>query len=242
MNIWCIHGAMQTPSVWDSFGKNLATKNPNLELVSEDLSDGDFKGFEHWTDDFSKRVQEQGAGEKSFLLGYSLGGRLALHACLERPDLWLGLVVVGADPGNGSKEEMLRKLEIDQEWAAKLRNEPLEKLIKEWDDQKIFCGIQNPAPRKIEDLNSSKISHQFKVFSKGRQRNLVPELSQIKNPPILYLSGEEDEKYSTIGKELASFCQSVEFRVIPDAGHRVPWENPSEFYLAVSDFVKQCMQ
>lgn len=232
---------MQTDSVWDSVTKSLLSKNPKLELVSEDLSKGDFDGFEDWTHDFCRRVVEQGSGEKQFLLGYSLGGRLALHACLHRPDLWQGVIVVGADPGTSSEKEKKKQLRKDREWARKLTNQPIEKLIEEWNDQPVFCGLQNLSLRELGYLNAKKISRQFEVFSKGRQRNLVPELSQMRNPLILFVSGEKDEKYSSVGEKLASSCKTVEFKVIPGAGHRVPWENPNEFSLAVCRFIERCV-
>ncbi len=233
---------MQTPSVWASLAQSFSERKPGLALFNEDLTKRDFDGFEHWTQDFCRRVEEQGAGEKSFLLGYSLGGRLALQASVERPDLWLGVVVVGADPGLNSKMNRKRQLQRDRAWAERARKEPLKKLMEEWDEQPVFVGIPNSAPRRIEELNSLKISRQFEVFSKGHQRNLGPELAVAENPSILFLSGEKDEKYSAIGKKLALSCKCVEFKLISEAGHRVPWENPDEFFLVVSTFMEACLE
>jgi 2-succinyl-6-hydroxy-2,4-cyclohexadiene-1-carboxylate synthase len=54
---------------------------------------------------------------------------------------------------------------------------------------------------------------------------------------MLYLSGEEDHKYSMIGEDLSRSCNSVIHQIIPDAGHRVPWENPAGFLSAVNQFL-----
>jgi 2-succinyl-6-hydroxy-2,4-cyclohexadiene-1-carboxylate synthase len=201
----------------------------DLEMVTEDLYAKPFQGFDDWTKDFCDRAELAANGEKSVLLGYSLGGRLALHACIHRPDLWQGVVVVGADPGLGSSEEKNQQFTRDRNWADRLKKEPLEELVREWDEHPVFCGIENSAPRNLDELDPTQLSQQFEIFSKGLQQNLVPALSELKTPPVLFLAGEKDKKYQQIGDELAELCPVVESQWVEDSGHRVPWENPESF-------------
>jgi len=208
----------------------------DLEMVTEDLYAKPFQGFDDWTKDFCDRAELATNGEKSVLLGYSLGGRLALHACIHRPDLWEGVVVVGADPGLGSSEEKNHQFARDRNWADRLKKEPIEHLVREWDEQPVFCGIENSVPRNLEELDPIQLSQQFEVFSKGLQQNLVPALSELKTPPVLFLAGEKDKKYQQIGDELAELCPVVESRWVEDSGHRVPWENPESFSRILIDF------
>jgi 2-succinyl-6-hydroxy-2,4-cyclohexadiene-1-carboxylate synthase len=112
----------------------------------------------------------------------------------------------------------------------------LKKLADEWDAQSVFCGIENRALRNLDDLDPENLSRQFDVFSKARQRNLVPDLAKLENPPILFLSGEEDLKYRRIGEELAEACSAVHSKVLRHAGHRAPWENPESFVQVLIDF------
>jgi 2-succinyl-6-hydroxy-2,4-cyclohexadiene-1-carboxylate synthase len=206
------------------------------EMITEDLNSKPFQGFDDWTKDFCDRAELATNGEKSVLLGYSLGGRLALHACIHRPDLWQGVVVVGADPGLGSSEEKNQQFTRDRYWADRLKNEPLEYLLREWDEQPVFCGIENSAPRNLDELDPIQLSQQFEVFSKGLQLNLVPSLSELKTPPVLFLAGEKDKKYQQIGDELAELCPVVKSQWVEDSGHRVPWENPESFSRILIDF------
>ena len=208
----------------------------DLEMVTEDLYAKPFQGFDDWTKDFCDRAELAANGEKSVLLGYSLGGRLALHACIYRPDLWQGVVLVGADPGLGSSEEKNQQFTRDRNWADRLKKEPLEQLVREWDEQPVFCGIENSAPRNLEELDPIQLSQQFEVFSKGLQQNLVPALSELKTPPVLFLAGEKDKKYQQIGDELAELCPVVKSQWVEDSGHRVPWENPESFSRILIDF------
>jgi 2-succinyl-6-hydroxy-2,4-cyclohexadiene-1-carboxylate synthase len=209
----------------------------DLEMITEDLSARQFQSFDDWTEDFCGRVEVQANGEESILLGYSLGGRLALHACLSRPDLWRAVIIVGADPGLESEEEKKLQLDRDRNWAERLKREPLEKLVDEWDEQPVFCGFENQAPRNLDEMDPDKLSQHLETFSKGNQQNLAPKLAKLKSPPILFLSGEKDNKYKKIGEELARSCPLVKSRVINDAGHRVPWENPNGFVQTLGKFI-----
>ena len=237
MKLFCIHGNFQTVKVWQPLEERIKAEFPDLEMITEDLCAKQFKSFDNWTKDFCGRVAVQANAEKSILLGYSLGGRLALHACIHRPDLWEGVVVVGADPGLESEEEKKHQLDRDRNWAERLKREPLEKLVNEWDEQSVFCGLENQAPRNLDEMDSYRLSQQFEVFSKGLQQNLAPKLAKLKSPPILFLSGEKDNKYQKIGEELEKSSSVVLAQVVVDAGHRVPWENPKQFVQTLGKFI-----
>ena len=237
MKIFCIHGNFQTAKVWQPLEERMKAGFSDLEMITEDLCAKQFQSFDNWTEDFCGRVDAQANGEKSILLGYSLGGRLALHACLSRPDLWKSAIVVGADPGLESEEEKKLQLDRDRKWAERLKREPLEKLVNEWDAQSVFCGIGNQAPRNLGEMDPQKISQHFQVFSKGLQQNLVPQLIELKCPPILFLSGEKDQKYQKIGEELTRSCTIFKSEIIKEAGHRVPWENPNQFVQTLGKFI-----
>ena len=236
MKIFCIHGNFQTAKVWQPLEERMKAGFSDLEMFTEDLCAKQFQSFDDWTEDFCGRVEIQANGEKSILLGYSLGGRLALHACLSRPDLWKSAIVVGADPGLESEEEKKLQLDRDQNWAERLKREPLEKLVDEWDAQPVFCGIENQAPRNLGEMDPDRLSQHVEVFSKGLQQNLAPKLAELKNLPILFVSGEKDQKYLVIGKKLAKSSSVINAQVIADAGHRVPWENTESFVQVLIDF------
>jgi len=234
--LFCIHGNFQTPSVWKPLRGKLKTRNSNLDVIPVNLENYSSVGFDCWVEGFCDAVEIQLGQKKSLILGYSLGGRLALHACLSRPDLWRGAIIVGADPGLESEEEKKLQLDIDLKWAERLKREPLEKLAEEWDAQPVFCGFENAAPRNFDELDAAKLGKKFEVFSKGLQENLAPKLAELQKPPILFLSGEMDQKYQGIGEKLSKSTSVVKAQIVADAGHRVPWENPESFSQALIDF------
>ena len=236
MRIYYLHGNMQSFDVWAPIIDQLSKLRPELSHSPVNLYQRRYHGFDDWTEDLCNMVESEANGEKSILLGYSLGGRLALHACLSQPDLWQAVILIGADPGLESEEEKKLQLDRDRNWAERLKREPLKKLVVEWDAQSVFCGIGNQAPRNMGEMDPDRFSQQFEVFSKGLQQNLVPKLAELKSPPVLFLSGEKDQKYQGIGEKLAKSSPIVTAQVVADAGHRVPWENPKSFVQVLIDF------
>ena len=237
MRIYYLHGNLQSFDVWAPIIDQLSKLRPELSHSPVNLHQRRYNGFDDWTEDFCHRVESEANGEQSILLGYSLGGRLALHACLSRPDLWKSAIIVGADPGLESEEEKKLQLDKDRKWAERLKREPLEKLVDEWDAQPVFGGIENQAPRNLGEMDPKRLSQHFEVFSKGIQQNLLPKLAELKNLPILFISGEKDQKYQKIGEELAKSSSAVLAQVVVDAGHRVPWENPKQFVQTLGKFI-----
>ena len=237
MKTYCIHGNLQSCEVWEPFRGKLQYQGTTVSLECEDLLQSTAAGFKEWTKSFCAKVEAEVSGEKPFLLGYSLGGRLALHALLERPDLWRGVILVAADTGFTDAEEKQRQLQNDLQWADRFLTEDLEELLAEWDALPVFSQFPNLAPGDRTQLNPKKIAQIFDRFSKGRQEDGLPALRIAQSPPLLFLSGESDLKYSKIGQNLANLCPIVQHKILPDAGHRVPWENPIGFVEAVQAFL-----
>ncbi|WOO41330.1 alpha/beta fold hydrolase [Rubellicoccus peritrichatus] len=235
MRTHLLHGNIQTPAVWGAFLEQLPGK---LALV--DLRDYSADNCAAWARAFNEKVtQELESDEKHFLVGYSLGGRLALHALLENHKLWCGAVIIGAHPGSDDPSQREVWLKNDHRWAERFLKEPWDVLLKEWDALPVFGGIPNPCPRNKEDFDRNEVARTFLAFSKGQQAYLTPRLREPNLPPVLYLSGEQDAVYSKLGRDLSEQCPAIRHEVIPRAAHRVPWENPDAFIETVKQFLDQ---
>ena len=237
MIIWCLHGSLQTASVWKPIGNAIESEFGSVQVEAVNLYENEYESFGHWREQFYEKVEEQTKGEPSLLLGYSMGGRLAMDALVNNPAIWSGVIAVGADPGLISDDARSKQLQKDLEWARRFRSEDIQELLVEWDELPVFCGRSNCASREISELDSEKISRFFDVFSKARQGNMLPMLRKLKTPPLLYISGCDDIKYTKIGQDLAAHCMPVRHQIIPNAGHRVPWESQDAFISEVSVFI-----
>ena len=237
MRIWCLHGSLQTALVWKQIGNAIESEFGSVQVEAVNLYENEYESFGDWREQFYEKVEEQTKGEPSLLLGYSMGGRLAMDALVNNPAMWSGVIAVGADPGLISDDARSKQLQKDLEWARRFRSEDIQELLVEWDELPVFCGRSNCASREISELDSEKISRFFDVFSKARQGNMLPMLRKLKTPPLLYISGCDDIKYTKIGQDLAAHCMQVRHQIIPNAGHRVPWESQDAFISEVSVFI-----
>src|SRR5687768_13002359 len=92
MNIFALHGFLGLPSDWDFL-------NPQFAINLYDYADCDFWEFAKVFNDLASETQSP-----KMILGYSLGGRLAMHAFLAQPDLWDGAVFVSAHLGGANEQ------------------------------------------------------------------------------------------------------------------------------------------
>ena len=232
--LWCLPGNLQTPKVWADLRARVAS--PDLDVVSYDVRTSS-ETFWAWAEVFCSEVAQKKG--RHLLLGYSLGGRLALHALLHAPELWAGALVVGADTGLADKQAKEARVRWDAAWAERFLNEPWEDVLHDWDAQAVFGGRSNKAARAPEDFSPEEVARLFTLFSKGRQDDLLPRLRTLTAPPVWYVAGEEDIRYSKLGQQLAAQCPAVSFVSVPNAAHRVPWEAPQDFAELVRNFVQQ---
>ena len=241
-HLYCLHGNLQEASVWEPFenafhwGDGASGLHYPFKLRCPNLWDRKYSGFKDWSNQFRDKVRLENRGKtvKPFLLGYSLGGRLALQAIVDEPDLWHGAIIISADPGCDDEALKASQLNNDLQWGRRFMEEDQEKVWKDWNDLPLF---QWPGKRvgaefdnSANKINPSRIAHCFDVFSKGRQPFYSAPLKALTGPPLLYLSGEHDSKYTTFGKLLEEqLPKLVKHQIVLGCGHRVPWDNPDGF-------------
>jgi 2-succinyl-6-hydroxy-2,4-cyclohexadiene-1-carboxylate synthase len=234
-----IHGNLQTAKVWQTLQAQLiqaCLSDLALAVFLEDLWTTPGASLPEWATLFCERVQTH-IIQPRFLLGYSLGGRLAFHALLQRPQLWQGAIIISADPGLPSKEARQQCLAKDIAWGNQFLQGNWEDLLHRWNTLPIFCDRPPPYPALEQEFSRTQIAQVFQNFSKGHQAELLPQLQQLKIP-ILFISGEEDQRYCQIGQTLAQHCPTLSHHTIPNAGHRVPWDNPEVFVPIVQQFLR----
>ena len=194
----------------------------------------DFKGtiapFWKWATDFNQRTM---TGTSAVLAGYSLGGRLALHALLQNPKQWAGGVIVSAHPGLATEEERKRRAESDAVWSERFQHMPWNEVIDLWNAQEVFHGVQGPV-RKEQDCVRQDLADMLAVWSLAKQENLTAQIEKL-NLPLLWIVGEKDV---TFRNNIPSLIHSKsQVYIVPNVGHRVPWEAPLIIAQVISDFV-----
>jgi 2-succinyl-6-hydroxy-2,4-cyclohexadiene-1-carboxylate synthase len=156
------------------------------------------------------------------LVGYSLGARLALHALISQPDRWRGAVIISGHPGLDPKKREKRLIQ-DSEMAEKFIHHTWQKLVDEWNQQPIFSG--HCILFKEKNYQRDHLAWMLKEWSLGKQQDLKKEIKKL-NIPLLWVTGERDEKFCKLSKKLTFSHPKSEHWICPGAGHRVIFESP----------------
>ncbi|MGD1855414.1 MAG: alpha/beta fold hydrolase [Leptolyngbyaceae cyanobacterium] len=229
--LWCLHGNLQQPTAWHDLVQSLKPAHPKLQIQLVDLWETLHPSSRQYARRFCSSVQRSSAANQDrrhYLLGYSLGGRLAWRTLIADPSMWAGAVIVSAGIGLNNELQKERCLQRDRIWANRFLTEPWDALLAEWDALPVFCGYPCTIPRPESDFDRQKIATAFEVYSKGHMDDLMPHLQTL-SVPITYVTGSDDRRYCQLGRTLAQQCPTLTHVQIDNAGHRVPWEQPQAF-------------
>ena len=191
-----------------------------------------------------KSLEEAGAavnGEatdtSNILIGYSMGGRIALHALVSDSSKWEKAIIISAHTGLTNEVSKSERRISDAEWATRALQMHWDSFTKLWNDQSILpnCTVPN---RQILKPWRKQIARSFIDWSTGSQKNLLPMLEQV-NTPILWLTGEQDTKFSQVAKTACEILPNARHQAIKHCGHRVPWEQPEQCQTLISQFLME---
>lgn len=230
--IHCLHGFLGSPRDWDRFG----VFGTGQSVVKADLFGADaFPDTATMADWASTYYAHRVKVKPNYLLGYSLGGRLALHLATQFPNAWDGVVIVGANPGLDDAEARTRRRAHDETWARRFETEPWDTLQADWDAQAVFGGRPSGA-RHESDFDRARLADTLRRWSLGAQQPLWSALPALACP-LLWVAGADDIKQQPICQRLLDTVPAAQVWVAPGAAHRVPWEQPAAFAAHVSEFL-----
>lgn len=211
--LWCLHGALGSYRDWEP----VLPDARHVDLWETD-GDGDMQS---WAARWTAQVAQE--DPEPVLLGYSMGGRLGLHALLAAPTLWKRAIIVSAHPGLRGEEERVRRQQSDQAWLTRFQMEPMQAVLEDWSAQPALNhGISSlPKPTTFQP----RMARCFRAWSLGQQAPLWDQLDRIPCP-VLWFCGAEDPKFAALGQEAAARLPQGTYREVADCGHRLPWQHP----------------
>lgn len=192
-------------------------------------------GCEHFAEmrQILARTLEQRLGDESFyLLGYSLGGRIALDYALNmRPKNLKGVLLEGANIGLNREEARVVRRQNDEAWARRFATEAIETVLADWYQQAVFSDLTFAARRQLIEKRSHNdggaIAEMLRATGLARQDFLLPGDEQIQ-----FIVGEKDAKFRQM-------CETyhLSHRLIANAGHNTHIANPLAFARVVAEFM-----
>lgn len=223
---WCLHGAVGMAADFRSFAKQLAERKTGtravdlwrfLECQSMPISS------------FARSLNAEAAGEVSrgngkAILGYSMGGRLALHALLEPRHPWQAAIIISAHPGLQSAAESATRKASDIAWATQALTGDWQEFTTAWNAQPLLGGaIRDVKASSSLIMRRREIARSFVDWSLGVQESLWDRLHEIRTP-VLWVAGENDAKFLDLAQRAKALLPHSKLAIAPGSGHRVPWE------------------
>lgn len=180
--------------------------------------------------------------ESVHVLGYSMGGRLALGTAMLYPDLAKSLVLESASPGLQTEKERQNRKANDANLANRILHKGIEEFVEEWTTIPLFSS-QNRLPIDVKEaIRKERLSHKEEGLANsllgmgtGSQPSWWEQLQSLQIP-VLLVTGELDEKFIHIAKRMEISLPISQFVMIHGVGHAIHVEDWREFGKIVIGF------
>ena len=203
-----------------------AIRDSSLAFDLFNSTDVPINSFEAWATHFNQWACRQMVSPRT-LVGYSLGGRLALHALASQPELWSRIIIVAAHPGLQSPVEKAERLANDESWAQRFIIEEWSTLLGSWNSQGVFAGSVKEPERREQAYSRESLAKALRIWSLANQGDLRQVISDHQDK-ITWVVGERDEKFKAIAVELKAMAPKLNLQIVKNSGHRVLFDAPQE--------------
>jgi 2-succinyl-6-hydroxy-2,4-cyclohexadiene-1-carboxylate synthase len=240
-----VNAAPDTPQV--VFVPGFMQPGETWRAVAERLPER-YRGvvFEHGRHTFEGRLEEiatAGAGVgPTVLCGYSLGGRLALHAALRAPGGYAALVTVGASAGIEAPAARSARAEADDRLAGWIETQPIEDVVAIWERQPLFADqsealVEAQRPGRLSQ-DPHGLSTLLRTAGQGAVEPVWERLHTL-TMPVLTLAGALDERYRDAGRRIARAVPRGRTEAIENAGHAPHLQRPDAVADRLLDFLDE---
>ncbi|MBD3860139.1 2-succinyl-6-hydroxy-2,4-cyclohexadiene-1-carboxylate synthase [Bacillus sp. 28A-2] len=177
------------------------------------------------------------------ILGYSMGGRIALSFASRYPERVNKLILESTSPGLSSFKERMARLKHDQQLAQKIRQEGLTQFVDFWESIPLFASQKSLPADRLAQLRKGRLkanplglARSLEGIGTGSQPSMWQALKHIKLP-VLFVCGTLDEKFCNIAKRMQRELEGSQLILVEHAGHTVHVEQPHFFGKIVSEFI-----
>jgi 2-succinyl-6-hydroxy-2,4-cyclohexadiene-1-carboxylate synthase len=178
-------------------------------------------------------------GGPAAVVGYSLGGRTALHLALLRPDLVSRLVLVSATAGMDDDAQRAARRAADDIIAQRVERDGVDVFVEWWLERPLFATLAPEAAGVDSRLGGTAagLASSLRRAGTGTQSPLWGRLATLEMP-VLVVAGALDDRYAALAVRLtAAIGANAGTAIIAGAGHACHLEAPEAWREAVAPFL-----
>jgi 2-succinyl-6-hydroxy-2,4-cyclohexadiene-1-carboxylate synthase len=171
---------------------------------------------------------------RSHLVGYSMGGRLALHVAAKRPERILSLLTIGAHAGLQEDAREGRR-QGDEAMARRIENDGLAAFVDYWSSLPLFAGLERRGPSFVAQVRADRMNNRvaglaesLRGMGAGAMRPIWDELARVRCP-CTFVAGQLDHGYVASARGLAGSVSNGRVVIVQRAGHAAHMERPDAF-------------
>lgn len=243
-----LHGFTGSGESWTQHVPAFATRfrTVTIDLLGHGRSDAPADpgryGIEQAANDLLAVLDQLGL-TRAAVLGYSMGGRLALFLATVAPDRIRALVLESSSPGIRGPAERHEREARDAALADAIERDGITAFVDRWERLPLFAtqarlpDAERVAQRTQRLAQSPRgLANSLRGMGQGVQPPLFERLATLPMPALIVV-GALDSAYCALGHEMTSLIPNARLAVIPDAGHAVHLEQPEAFRLTVREFL-----
>lgn len=182
---------------------------------------------------------------RAHVVGYSMGGRVALQLAVSRPERVASLVLESASPGIASEAERAARVRSDDDLAELAERDGLAAFVDRWEGVPLFASQASLPPETRARLREQRLAGSapglagsLRGMGAGQTPCLVDRLSELACPTLL-LVGARDTRYVALGRAMAAAIPRARLMEVADAGHTIHLEQPARFGALVGAFLAE---
>lgn len=182
------------------------------------------------------------------LVGYSMGGRIALAYTLRYPERVTELILESASPGLRTEQERMERREADQKLSEKIMAEGILRFVNFWENIPLFKSQKRLSMEQRNSIRQERLAQEATGLANsllgvgtGSQPSYWEELSTI-TMPVLLITGEIDMKFGNIAREMEKYLQMGDHQTVKGAGHAIHVEKPTLFATMVEKYINLIQQ
>lgn len=238
-----LHGFVQSAHTWDAIALRLSREHAVYawDLVGHGESDKPEDANAYTAASQCEALQawiDQQPFDQIVLVGYSMGGRLAIQFAEKYPNSISRLVLESTGLGPADEDERQALVLRDKVLANRIQQSSLAEFFDYWEQLPLFASQQKLSESVRARIRSERLANDSRAlclsvenFGQHAMPDMRPFVAQAPFP-LVYIAGTQDKKYSDLAKSIAGASVKT---VTLEAGHNTHLETPEAFLRALTN-------